>query len=92
MFNKFLLCVTLLCATSVQAASFEEMYDHSYVVYCNQQICNRAETGEYVKFLEVDPDLVGYIIMFDTEYSVEEIRAATPYLMDRHAPWFQGSE
>lgn len=82
MFRKFI--TLLLFAGMAQADTFEEMYKNSYVAYCNQGICNDAETGEFVKALNIDMEYVGYVILFNKEYSPVEIDQATRYIVERY--------
>lgn len=82
MFKKFI--ALMLVAGLTHADSFEEMYKNSYVAYCNQGICNNAETGELVTALGVDQGYVGYVILFDKAYTPDEIDQATRYIIERY--------
>jgi hypothetical protein len=84
---KLMVAVCLAMLSSVVQAdepTYEEMFRNSFVSYCDGQFCIDTDTGERYE-LAGDPVKPGYVLNFSQPYTAEQVKKATPYILERYA-------
>ena len=64
--------------------NYEEMYRNSFVSDCHGYVCTDQDTGETYDLPRNEPPRNGSVINFSQVYTVEQIKAAMPYILKRY--------
>lgn len=84
MFKLFAVAVMIALSGCASANNYEEMYQSSFVVDCRGYICVDQETGEVTMLDKKGPPRNGSVVKFTHPYTIEEIKAAMPYILKRY--------
>jgi hypothetical protein len=86
---KLLIAVSLAmlagCAHAKNGSNnYEEMYRNSFVSRCDGMQCTDLDTGEVLPLEDGEKPRYGDVINFSRYYTVEEIKAAMPYILKKY--------